>query len=211
MWLPLTMGRGTTRLVEVAGPPLGSSDLPPQDAPEPLRGLLSRVNGFYAFESSLHVFPTGPNTGAAVTLEAWNAEDNWRREYEDLADGQLFFAEDAFGGQFCLTPEGVHYFEPETGEVSFVADSVEAWAARIMNDYERLTGAPLAHAWQQRYGALPAGKRLVPRQPFVLNGEYTVDNLQAMDAAEGMRLRGQLATQIANLPDGAQVVFEVGQ
>src|SRR5215469_10978933 len=63
--------------------------------------MLQRKNGFYAYESALHVFPlTGdPGTG----LEAWNAVPLWRDAYEDLGRDLLFFAEDALQDQFCLS------------------------------------------------------------------------------------------------------------
>jgi hypothetical protein len=40
-----------------------------------------------------------PETG----LEGWNAVSLWRNEYQDLATGLLFFAEDVLQDQFCLS------------------------------------------------------------------------------------------------------------
>ena len=169
--------------------------------------MLGRVNGFYAFESALHVFPSG--TTEAMSLELWNDPDLWRRDYDDLTDGLVFFAEDVFGGQFVLGDAGVGTFDPETGDVEVIAGDLTSWAAAVLGDYEMLTGYPIAHEWQVRHGALVEGQRLVPKQPFVTGGAFDVDNLYAADAIEGMRARGNLAVQIRDLPDGAKISYRI--
>jgi hypothetical protein len=50
--------------------------------------MLRRKNGFYAFESALHVFPS--TSAVAISLEEWNADTLWRNGYRDLAEGLLF-------------------------------------------------------------------------------------------------------------------------
>jgi hypothetical protein len=173
-----------------------------------LRGVLGVCNGFYAFESALHVFPVGGDA-MHMGLEHWNSPALWRFEYEDLAEGCWFFAEDVFGVQFCLKDEHIASFNPETGEVEPVADTLEEWAAKILKEYDCLTGYSLAHAWQQKNGALKPGMRLVPKVPFVLGGEFRVENLVVMDAVKGMRARGSLARQIRELPDGARIQYVI--
>ena len=59
--------------------------------------LLSRRNGFLAFESALLVRPIG----GPLDVFDWNREDGWRRGYGESAEGLFFFAEDLFGGQFA--------------------------------------------------------------------------------------------------------------
>jgi len=167
--------------------------------------MLQRKNGFYAFECALHVFPLtdDPETG----LEAWNADSLWRDEYQDLAHGLLFFAEDALQDQFCLSTKhnGVFRFRAETGRTALMADSVEHWAHAILTDARSETRWPLIHDWELKNGPLPAGKRLLPKIPFFLGGEYTVENFWAGNPLEGMRLKGDLAIQTRDLPDGAKV------
>src|SRR5215831_3621378 len=60
--------------------------------------LLHQCNGFYAFESALHVFPAAAHleNTKEIPLNRWNSFELWRFEYGDLADRMLFFAEDAF-------------------------------------------------------------------------------------------------------------------
>ena len=163
-------------------------------------------NGFYAFESALLVRGVGDGPGS---LASWNRPDLWRSAYEGLDAGLTFFAEDIFGAQFALDGTRVVSFDPETGERDPFADSLEAWASRVLADYSMLTGYPLAHDWQMAHGPLALGFRLVPRIPFVLGGEFTVANLVPMRDDKAMRARAGVAVQIKGLPDGTQVEIEI--
>lgn len=175
---------------------------------EQIRSLLRRRNGFYAFESALHVFPA-TSSGKEITLRQWNSSALWRSEYGELAEGALFFAEDAFGNQFCVHEGRVCAFDAETGELSVLADDLEKWASRLLVEYKVLTGYPLLHEWQEKNGALPAGRRLMPKVPFVLGGDYSLANLYSLAAVSAMKSRGNLARQIKGVPDGSQVEFRV--
>jgi hypothetical protein len=193
-------------LLRIVGPGLGDTSRVQADGD--LGQLLRKRNGFYAFESTLHVFPSGAGDGAV--LEAWNEPSLWKRQYgPELADLQ-FFAEDVFGGQFALGPRGVVSFDPETAETTLLAKDIDGWATAVLADYNVLTGYQIAHDWQARNRPLAGGERLVPKIPFVLGGGFTADNVYAMDAVRGMHLRADLARQIKNLPDGAQARYVVG-
>ena len=205
----------TEKLLSIASEPLAGQ---PGDMPELLRSyslgaelfcMLQGKNGFYAFESALHVFPL---TGDSETgLEAWNAGPLWRDAYEDLADGLLFFAEDILQDQFCLSlrGDGVLRFHAETGQTEHHANSIEAWAGVILSDYRQETGWPFVHEWQAKNGILAREKRLLPKTPFFLGGQYHIDNLWAGNPLEGMRLKADLATQTRHLPEGARVRLNV--
>ncbi len=166
---------------------------------------LQRKNGFYAFESALHVFPLRSAFG--MSLEEWNADALWRNGYEDLAEGLLFFAEDIFQDQYCISSDGVLRFFAETGATVLLADTIENWAEKLLSDYKRETAWPLASQWQDENGPLPEGKRLMPKIPFFLGGEYAIENFWAGDSVEGMRFKANLAIQTRNLPSGSQVTI----
>lgn len=171
--------------------------------------MLDRKNGFYTFESALHVFPLTSAVG--MSLEEWNADSLWRNSYQDLAEGLLFFAEDIFQNQFCLSAHGVLRFFSETGATAVMADSMEGWAENILGDCKAKTAWPLASKWQAENGPLPAGKRLMPKIPFFLGGEYSIENLWAGDPIEGMRFKANLALQTRKLPDGSAVKLIIGK
>ncbi len=144
-----------------------------------------------------------------VRLEAWNAESLWRHAYKDLADGLLFFAEEVFQDQFCLSNQGVLRFDAETGKTTFLADSIEAWAHLDLSDYSVQTGWQLAHDWQALHGPLPLGKRLMSKMPFILGGQYTLDNLYVGHPLEGMSFKSGIAMKISDLPDGTKIRLRV--
>jgi hypothetical protein len=210
------MERPTEKLIRVGGEALSSAhpilpsgllDLAGTLANE-LIEFLQRKNGFYAFESALHVLPAQAS-GLEVGLAEWNSEQLWIHEYGSLAKGLLFFAEDIFGCQFCMRTDGIYQFDPETAQIEKLATNLDGWADAILRDYSFLTGYPLAHEWQQVNGGITPGVRLVPKQPFVAGGEFSVQNLSALDAVAAMRLRGNIAVQIKDLPDGATIQFKV--
>jgi len=76
-------------------------------------------------------------------------------------------------------------------------------------EYRALTGYPLLHEWQEKNGALPVGRRLMPKVPFVLGGDYSLAYLYSPAAVSAMKSRGNLARQLKGVPDGSQVEFRV--
>lgn len=173
-----------------------------------LAELLSRRNGFFAFESAFLVRPF-QQTRLPLGLVQWNDSGLWKGKYIDDLSDLLCFAEDVFGGQFCIGREAIGIFDPETGEFKPEYDTLDGWAGDIMADYEFRTGYPLAHTWQIQNAPLQPGMRLTPKMPFVCGGEYDVDNLYAIDDVKGMLFRAWLANQIRDIPDGTHVVLEI--
>lgn len=178
----------------------------PSDLPADLVALLKKRNGFYAFASALHVRPVGDTPNRGDGLIVWNDPSRWIDSYTDpaLAD-RTFFAEDVFGDQFSLRDGRVERMNAETGQFSEMADSLETWAALMLEEFEAETGYEVARDWQKEHGPLPEGFRLVPRKPFLIGGEYEVGNLIAKDEVAAMRMRGKFASHIRNLPDGAKI------
>ena len=171
---------------------------------EDLINLLNKRNGFYGFESALHVFPVETD-GEEIGLIDWNDNSLWIDCYDDLARNALFFAEDVFGGQFCIKEDGIYTFDPETGSFDYLAPDINEWCKKILEDYQVLTGYPLANAWQKKYGSIPAGYRLAPKIPFVVGGKYEPDNLYLEKSTVAMKARANIALQIRDVPDGSNI------
>jgi hypothetical protein len=210
------MERPTDKLIRIGGEALSLADpvLPSRllDLAGPLAddliGFLKRKNGFYAFESALHVRPAQTN-GPDVGLADWNSEQLWINEYGDMAKGLLFFAEDLFGCQFCIKADGIYQFDPETAATEKLASDLDGWADAILRNHSYLTGYPLAHEWQATNGGIARGFRLVPKQPFFAGGEFSIQNLAPLGAVAAMRMRGYIALQIKDLPDGAKIELRI--
>jgi hypothetical protein len=170
--------------------------------------LLLVRNGFFALDNALHVFPLG-KTDLGYDLITWNASDTWRQDYGNLADGLMFFAEDAFGEQFAVKDDAIVRFNPETGESKYFASSIDDWLSALLSKPNVETGYPLAKQWQEQNRPLAGNERLIPKTLFVVGGKFQVDNLYALDAVKAMQFRAYIALQIKGLPDGTQIQLEV--
>jgi hypothetical protein len=201
-------------LIDVASDPIGSGFEEtsfPQSLSSQVLKFLSKKDGFYAFEGALLARPLH-DTPSVLGLVTWNSFDLWKSHYSDTGtdiQSYTFFAENIFGEQFFLADDWVGQFDPETGESHKIADSVDAWAGEVLADCDYLTGHGLARQWQERHGRLPEGSRLIPKVPFVLQGEFIVSNLVAKLELEAITIRAQLASQLAGLKDGETIAFEI--
>lgn len=172
-----------------------------------LEKMLRMKNGFYAFRAALHVFPIG-NASLPQELLRWNSEP-WKKAYLDDKGAFLCFAENAFGEPFCLSSEGIFRLDPETGEREMIGTDLETWAKAMIEDPDYQLASGLALQWQKANGALPPGRRLAPKKPFVLGGAFDVENLYSADPIEAMDFRADLYGQIKDLPDGASIQIEI--
>ena len=170
--------------------------------------LLRMRNGFFGFESALHLFP-GTHDNNNIDVFTWNEEKLWRNSYDGMTDGHFFFAEDAFGGQFSFKEDGIFSFDPETGESQKLCEDLSQWCEVILDDYDFLTGHALMHEWQIIHGGIRHDQRLVPIIPFVLGGEFSVRNLHVKQSVKAMRERGNIAIQIRDIPDGATITLNI--
>jgi hypothetical protein len=206
------LGKKTRTLLSISSPAV--ADVRPHLPPELLNGsgtigsqlveFLTAKNGFYAFENALHVLPASGST-ATTDLERWNDVGLWKGLYSDPRSDFTFFAEDVFANQFGFSQGVIYRFEPETGEVLQMAGDLEEWAEKVINDCNVETGYPLAKRWRELHGPLPAGMRLFPKTPFVLGGDYDIDNVFALETIEGLSYLADICRQIEALPDGSQV------
>lgn len=165
--------------------------------------LLSAKNGFLAFESALQVFGLDPQSSQGVAQ--WNSSAGWRSHYGSLTGGLTFFAQDLFGGQYAVERESIVKFDPELGERSDFAGSAEAWAQQVLEDYDYETGFTLGHEWQAEHRPLKFGERLYPKLPFVLGGDFELDNLWPAVPEKVLPLRGFLAQKLHGMEDGTHV------
>ncbi|WP_236787917.1 hypothetical protein [Amycolatopsis sp. GM8] len=167
--------------------------------------LLTAVNGFTVFNAGVQVFHAG-SAGLGPELAQWNTPGSWKETYNGLADGLFCFGQDLCGRQFAVEhQEHVVLFDPETAERTRIGTCLQDWAAWLLADPERNACRGYATTWQDRYGALTHDQRLIPLRFFNLGGTYDFDNIVAKPAAECMRIRGPLAQQLHQLPDGVQV------
>ena len=177
--------------------------------PDNLYQLLIHSNGLLAFESALMIRPL-VNEGGIHSVFDWNDQKLWKSRYGDeQTQNTLFFAEDAFGYQFGYYQNQIYSFDPETGEFDFICKDFIEWCDLIVSEYKQYTGYAIMHEWQIAKGPIALGNRLCPKLPFVLGGQYEIDNLYSTPALDGILLRASVATQIRDVPDGSSIKIEI--
>ena len=173
-----------------------------KDFDEQLSYILKNKNGFYVFESALHFFSDNEIKTITNSMKK-------HYNYENI-ENCIFFAEDIFGNLFCYNNylKTIFLLDLESGNMEECGSSFEDWSKNILEDYDYLTGYNLAHDWQIKNGSLGKGVRLMPKIPFVLGGEYNINNLQEVQQIEGIRKRFNLYKQIKDLDDGAKIILD---
>jgi len=166
--------------------------------------VLRIKNGFYSFDSAL-LFRAIQHVGRPFGISEWNQPGLWKTLYDINLDGMLFFAEDLFGLQFCVSDNGFFRFDPETGGISAMGATFMEWISILISDVDYYTGLPLAIEWRLVNGELPPGERLIPKLPFVLGGKYEIRNLYLAEEVKAIQFRASIARQIRDLPDGSGV------
>ncbi|WP_299464598.1 hypothetical protein [uncultured Microscilla sp.] len=117
-----------------------------------------------------------------------------------------------FGNQFCFSKNGIVLFNLESAEKEEVATSFEEFLTVMFNNSEDLdyyTGQSLIQEWQSLGNFLQDGERLCPKQPFIVGGEFEVENLHVKRFDKNFLYNSKIAHQISNLPDGTEIQIRV--
>ena len=197
------------RLLEISAEALGTGAL--ASLPETggvartreLQALLAARDGFLAFDGALFVLPASPGEGA-LSVARLNG-GAWRDAYWHKCAGLCFFAADALGDLFAFRDNAVVRFASETGMTEPMAATLEDWAGLVLADPAGQAGWPFVRMWRSANGDLRPGWRLTGRNPFVLGGDFDLANLRTADLIDILAFRAPLATQIRELPEGAQI------
>ncbi|EAY24868.1 SMI1/KNR4 family protein [Microscilla marina] len=171
--------------------------------------FLDEMNGGYFFNGSLHFY------GVCADLpfhSIMNVNSHLRSCYKDLSQGIFSFGEDLFGNQFCFSKDGVILFNLESAEKEKIATNFEGFLAAIFDNSEDLdyyTGQSLMQEWQSLGHSLQYGERLCPKQPFIIGGEFEVENLHVKSFDKNLEYNSKIAYQISNLPDGTEIKITI--
>jgi hypothetical protein len=126
-----------------------------------------------------------------------------KEEYGNLFKGLLSFGQDIFGNQFSFDLDNgkIVFFDIETADKKIIANNFSGWTEAIINDLDYYTGHKIAKAWINS-DKLTYGQRLSAKIPFILGGNYALDNLFASDYPKFIKSAASIAMQVHNLPDG---------
>jgi hypothetical protein len=200
------------RLLEISSKPISSKKLDVNNffgdnkssIVKELFNLLNIKNGFLAFENALEIYSF--DDSKKINLRNWNSFDLWKKDFKDVIPlDTIFFGQDIFGNQFGISNDKVIWFNTESTEIEIIANSLEDWAKILLNDYNYYTGYPFAKEWQEKNGDLEIGNRLLPKLPFILGGEYKIENFYKIDMLKGIKFCAYLASQLKEYPDGSTI------
>jgi hypothetical protein len=98
----------------------------------------------------------------------------------------------------------------DAAEYKFVADSFEDWVNIVMDDPDYYLGYTFVqNADFQTIKKLGEGYRMGATMPFVLGGEYNMENLRLKNYKENLKFNASIAHQISDVPDGTPIQFKI--
>ncbi len=162
-------------------------------------------NGGFFFGQSLQLY----SVAKVPAFQSISYVNNiFQYEYKEIVENMTFFGQDIFGNQFGFAPQGVVFFNIETGVTDFLAKSFNEWVNVIMGDLEYLTGRAFLTQWKQNKELL-FDQRLCAKKPFVVGGEYKLENLYAQYFPTYISSNASIARQIYNLPEGTEIKLTI--
>jgi hypothetical protein len=169
--------------------------------------FLAAQNGLFAFSRSLHIF------GSGTPFDFHNVDarnrGRWKSFYGNAIEGIEFFAEDVFGHLFGLKVGVALSFDPESMEMNQLGHGFRGWVEYLVGDLNFATGKSLAAEYLKKNGPLAYGERLSPIKPFVLGGDFELENLRPMPWERNLEWKATIYSKTHNLPDGAQIELKV--
>lgn len=169
--------------------------------------FLKSTNGGYFFNNSLLIFAY---SDIKNQVDIHNMNSVFNENYGHLVKGLYFFGMDIFGNPFAFNDDNVVFFNLESGEKEIIAKNFDNWIKELDDDIDYYTGKSLADKLNDyQNNELSKGKRLCPKYPFILGGEYNMNNLVLKDYLENISFNADIAKQVYSLPEGSQIKIKI--
>lgn len=135
-----------------------------------------------------------------------------QKEYGDIVAGLVSFAQDLFGNQFCFdtAKSDIVFLDVETGGRDVIAVGFSKWVDVLQDRLQYFTGINVLEEWLLN-NQLEFDQRLCPKVPFVMGGEFKVNNLYASAFPNSIKAYANIAKQVYSLPDGTPVKLDIGK
>ncbi|HTK75675.1 MAG TPA: hypothetical protein VL371_10490 [Gemmataceae bacterium] len=194
--------------VTYSGPPIDDEPLLAR-LPTSLADLLRQMNGFIQLHGGLHVRGACLQPAWHSLREAWAGGSAFHRFYPHVRRKDVPFAEDCMGDQFLLRSGRVYKLAAETGALEPMNVSLAAFFQAVAADpVEFLSLHPLIK-FQHDGGRLEPGQLLGAFPPFCCKQSADGVSLAAIPTGERRRFLADLAAQVRDLPEGAEIEFEI--
>jgi hypothetical protein len=164
-------------------------------------------NGGFFFGQSLQLY-------SLITEEDFrsilNVNNVLNKEFDSLFEGLYSFGQDIFGNQFTFSiNEGeIVFLNIETGGREVLAKGFKEWLDVLTADLEYYTGMSYEKEWKDKY-SISLNERLQPKIPFVIGGDYTIDNFYVNGYPAYLLYNADISKQIINLKDGEKVNLKI--
>jgi hypothetical protein len=194
--------------ITYAGPPVDDEALLAR-LPRNLADVLRQINGFIQFHGGLHVRGACLEPAWHSLRDAWAGASAFHRLYPNVRRRDVPFAEDCMGDQFLLRSGRVYKLAAETGVVEPLNVGLSGFFEAVAVDpVEYLALHPLVK-FQHDGGRLESGQLLSVFPPFCSKESADGVSLNAISTEERRRFLAHLASQMRNLPEGAEFEFHV--
>ena len=82
------------------------------------------------------------------------------------------------------------------------------WVDVLTAEYDYYAGVTYANDWTE-LNELTIEERLCPKKPFIIGGDYKLNNFYASNFPAFLSLNADIAKQIQYLPDGTPITYKV--
>lgn len=165
--------------------------------------FMKENNGGYFYHNSLLLFGS---TSEENQFNIIHINNLFKKYYKNIVDDLFFFGQDIFGNGFAFENENIILFNIESGQKEILANSFDGWLDVLYEDLDYYTGESLVYELNHsEREELTKEKRLCPKYPFILGGEYNIDNLVLKGYIENISYNADIAKQVYNLPEGSKI------
>jgi hypothetical protein len=169
--------------------------------------ITSIGNGGFFFGQSLQFYSlTSENTFRSIKI----VNELLIKEFSFLFDGLFAFAQDIFGNQFVFdkNTHDILFFNIESGSKQLLSASFQGFLNVLINDIDYYTGMSYEKMWKVK-NDIALNQRLQAKIPFVIGGDYIIDNFYVNSYPAYLLYNADIAKQIYNLKDGEKVKLKL--
>lgn len=191
-----------------SGPPIDDPELLGR-LPAELVSILEERNGMVALLGGFHLRGACEAPAWHSLRAAMEGPLALHRLFPEVKPGDIPFAEEACGDQFLLRDGIVHRMAAETGDTGSLEIALRPFLESVRDDgIATLNLEPLV-AFLEAGHTLEPGQLLSVYPPFILAASEQGVSLKAVPSVERMIFLSDLARQLHDLPDGAEITLKV--
>lgn len=168
--------------------------------------FIELTNGGLFYDFSLHLYSF---CNTLNEFDIFHVNNFIHKEYNFITDGLFSFGQDIFGNQFCFSKNGIIFFNIETGDKDIIASNFTDWCIILADDLDFYTGRKFSSFLKSpNYVKI---ERICPKVPFIIGGEYEINNFYLLQYPKYISVNANIARQIYNLPDGTEINLVISE